>query len=175
MKKIIITVIAIISISGAFAQTKEDELAIKSIIASMEEGWVQKDGKKFASGFADVHDFIVWNGYYFSNQTKEATATAHQNLFNGPFKTMDIKLNLDKIKFIKADVALTHVIGVGYEKGKDVPKDPGVLMTILLEKKNSKWQIVSFHNLDLEVFQNEEIKKGMPFPAHVMYASWYKK
>ncbi len=48
-------------------------------------------------------------------------------------------------------------------------------MTLLLEKKDGKWQIISLHNLDLETFQNEDIKKGMPFPAEVMYASWYKK
>ena len=88
---------------------------------------------------------------------------------------MDIRLKVDKIKFIRPDIALTHAIGVSYTKGQELPKNPGVLMTILLEKKNSTWQIISFHNLDLETFQNEDIKKGMPFPAEVMYASWYKK
>jgi len=157
------------------SQTEEDEKAIKEIVASMEEGWMQKDGKKYASGFAETHDFIVWTGYYFRNTTKAMTAAGHQRLFDGPFKMLDIRLRVDKIRFIRTDIALTHVIGVGYEKGKEIPKDPGVLMSILLEKKDGLWQILSFHNLDLEAFQNEEVMKGMPFPAEVMYASWYKK
>jgi len=157
------------------SQTEEDEKAIKEIVASMEEGWMRKDGKKYASGFAETHDFIVWTGYYFRNTTKAMTAAGHQRLFDGIFKTIDIRLKVDKIKFIRPDIALTHVIGVSYTKGQELPKNPGVLMTILLEKKNSTWQIISFHNLDLETFQNEDIKKGMPFPAEVMYASWYKK
>jgi len=153
----------------------EDEAAIRSVVSTMETGWKEKNGEKFASGFADTHDFIVWTGYYFRNTTKAMTASAHQGLFDGIFKTMDIRLKVDKIKFIRPDVALTHVIGVGYNKGEEVPKDPGVIMTLLMEKKDGKWQIISFHNLDLETFQNEDIKKGMPFPAEVMYAGWYKQ
>jgi len=175
MNKVIITVIAIITFCNSFAQTDKDKKAIEKNVAIMEEGWEQKDGKKYASPFADVHDFIVWNGYYFPNNTKASNAAAHQGLFDGPFKTMDIKLKVDKIKFIRPDIALTHVIGVGYEKGKEIPKDPGVLISLLMEKKADKWEIISFHNLDLEVFQDEQIKSRMPFPAEAMYASWYKK
>ncbi len=86
----------------------------------------------------------------------------------------DIRLKVDKIKFIRPDIALMHVIGVMYGKGTEVPKDPGVLMSLLLEEKEGKWQIISFHNLDLETFQNKEIENGSPIPLNVMYASWYK-
>jgi hypothetical protein len=66
-------------------------------------------------------------------------------------------------------------LGVSYEKGKEVPKDPGVLMSLLLEKKDSKWQILSFHNLDLEAFQDKETGDRSLMPLNIMYASWYKK
>ncbi len=175
MKKIVLAVMAATALCTALAQNREDEKAIEKIVGSMEEGWVQKDGEKFASVFADTHDYIVWNGYYFRNTTKAMTAASHQGLFNGPFKMMDIKLKVDKIKFIRPDIALTHVLGVSYEKGKEVPKDPGVLMSLLLEKKDSKWQILSFHNLDLEAFQDKETGDRSLMPLNIMYASWYKK
>ncbi len=60
MKKVILTVLAIItSISFLRAQdTKADELAITSIISTLETGWNNKSGETFASVFDDVHDYI---------------------------------------------------------------------------------------------------------------------
>jgi uncharacterized protein (TIGR02246 family) len=156
------------------AQTDADVKAIHKNVSLMEQGWAEKDGKKYASSFAETHDFIVWNGYYFPNTSALGTAEAHQRLFDGRFQLMDIKLKVDKVKFIRPDIALAHVLGVGYDKGQPVPKDPGVLMSLLLEKKSGKWEIISFHNLDLETFQDETIKAHMPMPAQIMYASWYK-
>jgi hypothetical protein len=82
---------------------------------------------------------------------------------------------IDKIKFIREDVALVHVFGALSTKSESRPKDPQVLWTSVLDKTNGTWKISSFHNLDLEVFKDEEIKKGAPMPAEVMYASWYNE
>jgi len=152
----------------------KDEVAIQNIVSTMESGWNEKNGEKYASVFADTHDFIVWNGYYFPNNTKSGNAQAHQSLYDGPFKTMDIHLIIDKIKLIREDIALVHVLGVAYKKGQAVPTDPGVIMTLLIEKKDTKWQILSFHNLDLEAFENEVTAAQSPIPLNVMYANWYK-
>ncbi|MES2776405.1 MAG: SgcJ/EcaC family oxidoreductase [Bacteroidota bacterium] len=175
MKKLVTTTLSFALFAmAAISQTDTDKKEIVKAVATIEEGWMQKDGKKFASPFAEVHDFIVWNGYYFPNETRAMAAMSHQRLFDGPFKTWDIRLKVDKMKFIRPDIALIHVLGVGYDKGKEVPANPGVLMSLLFEKKDGIWEIIAFHNLDLETFQNEEVKKGMPFPAEVMYANWYK-
>lgn len=155
-------------------QATTDEQAIQKIISSMETNWAQKNGEAFASVFADVHDFIVWNGYYFPNQTRERNAQAHQGLFNGPYRTYDIKLKIDKIRFLRPDLALVHVLGGGYQKGEAVPENPGVLMSIIMEKKNGSWKIISFHNLNLEAFTNKEMEQQSPMPLKVMYANWYK-
>jgi hypothetical protein len=71
MKKIVLAVMAATALCTALAQNREDEKAIEKIVGSMEEGWVQKDGEKFASVFADTHDYIVWNGYYFRNPQRQ--------------------------------------------------------------------------------------------------------
>jgi hypothetical protein len=43
-------------------------------------------------------------------------------------------------------------------------------MTVIAEKKNDLWKIISFHNHELNI---EEIKqRGVPL--NIMYASWYK-
>ena len=134
MKKTILIMLTAISTSAtAMAQTAAttDEQAIQKIISSMESNWVQKNGAGFATVFADQHDFIVWNGYYFPNQSRENNARAHQGLFDGPYRTYDIKLKIDKIRFIRPDLALVHVLGAGYRKGTPVPENPGVLMSMI--------------------------------------------
>lgn len=176
MKKTLLIMLTTIAASAAIAQTgTADEQALGKLLNTMETGWVQKNGEMFASVFADNHDFVVWNGYYFPNTSQKSTAMSHQGLFDGPFKTYDIRLKVDKIRFIRPDIALIHALGAGYQKGQPIPEDPGVLMSIIAEKKNGTWKIVSFHNLDLEMFQDKEIAERSPMPAKVMYANWYKK
>lgn len=174
MKKTILIIMTAITTTAAMAQST-DEQAIRKVVSTMETGWIKKDGQLFASVFAETHDFIVWNGYYFPGWSRQANAGAHQGLFNGPFATSDIKLKIDKIKFLRPDLALTHVFGARYDKGTSIPEDPGVLMSIIMEKKDGAWKIISFHNLDLEGFQDKPIADQSPMPLKVMYAGWYKK
>jgi uncharacterized protein (TIGR02246 family) len=176
MKKLmLIASITIFSLAAAAQTGNKDEESIRDVVKTMETGWAEKSGEKFASVFAPVHDFVVWNGYYFPNQNRQANAAGHNFLFRGPYKTMDVRLKVDKIKFIRNDIALVHTLGGLYEKGKPAPENPGVLMSMLMEKKDGIWQILSFHNLDLESFQDKEIAAGSPMPASIMYANWYKK
>ncbi|MEO6454587.1 MAG: SgcJ/EcaC family oxidoreductase [Ginsengibacter sp.] len=140
------------SFATAFAAQayNKDEDVIHNIISTMQTGWNNKSGEKFASFFAETHDFVVWNGYYFRNTTKARTAAGHQVLFDNDFKTKDIELRVDKIKFIRPDVALVHVLGASYTKGQPVPSDPEVLMTLLLERKMINGKFYHFIILTLK-------------------------
>ncbi len=164
-----------ISTTAALSQTGNDEQAIQKVVATMESGWAQKKGDVFASVFADVHDYIVWNGYYFPNMTHDLNVRQHQALFDGPYKNYDIKLKIDKIKFLRPDLALVHVLGGGADKGQPAPENPGILISMIMEKKDGVWKIISFHNLDLEAFQDKATADRAPIPLNVMYATWYKK
>jgi len=176
MKKLMLIAAITITSFGAVAQTgNKEEESIRAIVKTMENAWIEKSGEKFAAVFAPLHDFIVWNGYYFPNQTRQGNAAGHQALFNGVYKKLDVRLKVDKIKFIRNDIALVHTYGGLYEKGKTAPDNPGVLMSMLMEKKDAVWQIISFHNLDLESFEDKETANRSPMPINVMYANWYKK
>jgi uncharacterized protein (TIGR02246 family) len=173
MKKTIISIMTAIITSAATAQTKTaDETALNKQVESMQTAWNNKNGEVFSQSFADVHDYIVVNGFYFPAFTRQGNAAAHQGLFNGRYKNTDIELNVDKISFIRPDLAMVYVLGASFEKGAAVPKDPSIIMTILFEKKNENWKIISFHNHTLESFKEKE---RSPMPLEVMYASWYKK
>lgn len=149
----------------------EDEPAVRALINTLETGWNNKSGATFSSVFADVHDYIVVNGMYFSNWTRKGNEAAHQGLFNGMYKNFNIQLKVDKITLLRLDLVQVIVIGGGYEKGGALPENPGIIMTILAEKKTDSWKIISFHNHNLE----PDIKERSPMPLTVMYASWYKK
>lgn len=155
------------------AQSITDEQAISNLIDIMQQGWNSGNGATFASAFAEDHDFIVWNGYYMKHNTISDNARGHQQIFDTFYKDTQLFYTIDKIKFIRKDLALIHVFGAVAPKGNTRPKDPQVLFSAIAEKKDSEWKLISFHNLDLEVFQNEQLMKGAPAAPSVMYANWY--
>ncbi|MCB0464434.1 MAG: SgcJ/EcaC family oxidoreductase [Aequorivita sp.] len=174
--KRILTLLSIVLMSTITnAQKANDEQEVKNLVATLQKGWNTASGETFASAFAEPHDFIVWNGYYFKNNPIQKNAEMHQWIFNTMYNNTHLFYTIDKIKFLKEDIALLHVLGAVVSIDEARPKDPEVLMTLIAEKKDGNWKIVSFHNLDLEVFQNEEMRKSAPVPPAVMYASWYSE
>lgn len=158
-----------------FAQTsnQKEEAAIRELVQTMADAWSEGNGEKFASAFANEHDYVVWNGYYFKGFNPQGNAAAHQGLFESVYKNTDHYATLDKIRFIREDIALIHVLAAVAGKGEGRPANPEVLWTGLLEKKDGKWKIISFHNLDLEIFQDDRTRQNAPMPPEAMYASWY--
>ena len=168
---LLLTIVLISTITSA--QKGSDEQELKNLVGTLQKAWNSGAGETFASAFAEPHDFIVWNGYYFKNNTVQKNAETHQWIFNTMYKDTQLFYVIDKIKFLKEEIALLHILGAVAPKDEARPKDPEVLITMIVEKKNGNWKIVSFHNLDLEVFQNEKMLKSAPAPPSVMYASWY--
>lgn len=173
MRTFIFLFISVFVTSSLLAQNNEDEKAIHDLVQTMSKAWTDGNGEQFASVFADQHDYIVWNGYYMKSFNPQMNAQTHQRIFEGIYKNTQNHVVIDKIKFVKEDVAMIHVLGAISQKGEERPKDPQVLWTSLLTKESGDWKIISFHNLDLEVFQNEGMKKGAPIPVEKMYSSWY--
>lgn len=157
------------------AQTTKDTQAIQDLVSTMSKSWSTANGAGFASVFADQHDYIVWNGYYFKQINPQMNAASHQGIFDTQYRNTDLFLTIDKIKFIREDIALIHVLGASSKKGEGRPEDPQIFFTAIVEKINGAWKIISFHNMDLEVFTNEMTRQHAPMPPQVMYASWYKE
>jgi uncharacterized protein (TIGR02246 family) len=176
MKKTIFMATLISAAMAVNAQTNtKDEQALRNIVSTMQKGWNAKDGKTFASGFASVHDYIVINGTYLSAITPEMNANGHQGIFNSIYKTIDLELRVDKITFVRTDLAMVYVIGATYKQGTPVPENPTAIISMLIEKKNDDWKIISFHNCDIEVSFDPAAAPQGQIPPKVMYASWYKK
>jgi len=138
--------IALVAGYSAYAQAAVDEAAIKQIAQTMQDGWNKKDGKMFASPFAEKHDYININGLYLPNITRDSNARAHQGLFDGPYKEVDLQLRAAKVKFLSADVAVLHIQGHTHAKGKVEEKRQDIVLTAVLQRTAGKWEVVAFQN-----------------------------
>ena len=173
MKRVFLTATLIITSAYLLqAQDKKtEEQAINNVLQTLSTGWNEKSGEKFASAFAEVHDYIVVHGTYLKEFRREQNAKVHQQLFDGIYKNSRIELKTDKISWYKDNLVQLTAIAGNYPAGQPRPKEPTAIMTIMLEKKSNGWKIISFHNHGLDM---EAIKRASPMPLEVMYASWYK-
>ncbi len=151
------------------ALNENDPDAIRSIIATMQKGWNARDGQLFASVFDGEHDYIVLNGLYFPGMSRQANARAHQDLFNGIYKDENVEMRTDRIRSLRKDLVQVTVFSSRYLVNAPLPEHPQSIMTILMEKKNHEWKIISFHNHALD----SSVQHG-PLPMNLMYAGWYQ-
>ncbi len=175
MKSLIFSLSLLFCTFSLFAQKAQDEQAIRDLVKGMAEAWTTADAKQWASYFADEHDYIVWTGMYLKNIPPAINARSHQMIFETIYKGTQQFNVVDKIKFIREDVALIHVLAALAKQGEERPANPQVLWSGILTKDSGAWKIISFHNLDLEILENEQMAKAAPMPKEVMFASWYNK
>lgn len=163
---------------NAQASMSTDEMAIHQIVQDMQDGWNAKSGERFAAHFADDHDYIVWNGMYNPHCDRTINAQGHQGLYNSVYKTMDIGLKVDKVRFVKPDVAMTHVFVNNAYDGQPGPNFPQYIITMMMTKNDGNWEIVSFHNNNIEY--DQLLRKPAPTDEEKLayakenYEGWYK-
>jgi uncharacterized protein (TIGR02246 family) len=174
MKKTILMATVISAAMAVNGQTtNKDEQSIRNIVTTMQKGWNEKSGQVFASVFDKVHNYIVVTGMYMPSITQEINANAHQQIFNSIYKTTDLELRIDKISFVRPDLAMVYVLGGQYQHGAALPENPSAIVSLVVEKKNDNWKIISFHNCPIQLSFEPGQQQG-PVPVKVMYASWYK-
>jgi len=127
-----------------------DEASIRQAVQNMQDGWNRKDGKAFAAPFAAEHDYVNINGLYLPKITREANARAHQQLFDGVYKEVDLQLRLSKIRFLSPEIAVMHIQGHSHPKGKADEKRQEIVITGVMQKREGRWEIVVFQNTPVQ-------------------------
>lgn len=173
MKHMLFFAMSTLALNGTAQTTSQDETAINAAIHMMEEGWNAKSGKLFARPFAQTHDYIVVNGLYLPQISVEGNAEVHQRIFDTVYKNNMLRLVVDKVKFIRPDLALVHVFAGSHEAGTPEAKHPTAIISGILEKQGGEWKIISFHNCNIEVSFEPGARTGSPKPLTEVYASWY--
>jgi uncharacterized protein (TIGR02246 family) len=142
---------------------KVDETAIRQVVQKMQNGQNSKNGQMFASAFAKEHDYIVIDGTYLPNQTRETNARAHQALYDGDRASslgenlgeVGIKLNVAKIRFLTPQIAVAHIQSQSYLKSQPNKRANNIITTVM-QKREGKWEIVAFHNAPVQKAEEDD-------------------
>jgi uncharacterized protein (TIGR02246 family) len=127
-----------------------DEVAIRAVVDGFMDAWNRHDAKAFGSFFTPDADFTNWRGVGASGRDK--IEEFHAKSFATLFKDSHQSHSDVKIRFIRPDVASVDVhwemTGATDHQGNPRPPRNGLLSFVMV-KDGSKWQIAVMHNLDI--------------------------
>jgi uncharacterized protein (TIGR02246 family) len=155
MKAIAIVIVLLAGVIGA-AQSKPDEDAIRRILNDEITTWNQGDADGYSNHFATDGTFTNVRGMFFTG--RQAFRDRHEVIFKGPMHGTMLQLQLVSLRFLTSDVAICETLTWVSHFVNGAPPDlhldtKGRLRTRLLQvlaKRNGEWQIVVYHNIDIE-------------------------
>ena len=154
-----LAVIYVLSASVVSAQSanSEDEQAIRDALARFYEGWNTHDADKMVSVYAEDIDHI--NVFAEWKKGKSAMREALKQLHAGPVENDHKTYSVEKVRFIKPDVAVVHVRSLSTGPGSACG-GCGNLSTFVMTKGSGKWLVVSFANVAYEL-DPKAVKTGI--------------
>ncbi len=128
----------------------KDEALIRKLISLSEEAWNKKDAAALAAYQTDDVDHINTAGGW--NKGREAIRKAWAKLFETRFKEDTAKNSVEKIRFLKPDVAVVIVRIIHKRPAEETES----LATFVMTKDHDKWQIVSYQATRLRTTPKEK-------------------
>ena len=114
-----------------------EEQAIRAVLARFFQGWNAHDADKMVSAYAEDIDHIDVFGEW--HKGRETLRNELSRLHAGPLRNSQKNYTIEKIRFLKPDVAVVQVS----TEGTGGPN----LGTYVLEKQKAGWLTVSFTNV----------------------------
>ena len=136
------------SVVSAQSANPEDEQAIRDVLARFYEGWNTHDADKMVSVYADDIDHINVSAEW--KKGKAVIKEAARKLHAGPAKNDRKTFTVEKIRFIKPDVAVIQVRSLSTGPGSACG-GCGTLGTYVMTKDTGQWLVVSFTNVEYEL------------------------
>jgi uncharacterized protein (TIGR02246 family) len=140
--KVTITLAAVLCVgvqAGPQSQTgsPDEEQAIRAVLARFFEGWNAHDADKMVSAYAEDIDHIDVFGEW--HKGREAIRDELARLHAGPLSHSEKQYTVEKIRFLKPDIAVIQVS----MRGTGGPN----LATYVMQKQTGGWLTVSFANV----------------------------
>lgn len=140
---------------------RDDERAIRDVIAHCEAAWNAGDGADFAACMHDDVDFVGLLGERY--QGKEIVESGHQHVLSTIYKSSKACYSVERIRFLKPDVAIavihqkitSHLPPAAIastarqHQMSDDLHDSEQRATLTLFKQTGRWKIVAFHNTSI--------------------------
>lgn len=136
----------------------DDEKAIREMNATIEEAWNKHDASAMDQPFVEDCDFVNVFGEWISGRDK--LVKTHAALFAGPFRESYKRFTVEKIRFVRPDVAVVHVRGRSIDRdGKLLEGDKGTIALLVMVKERGRWRITALHNTEVRPLP-EALKPG---------------
>ena len=129
---------------AAESASSKEENAIKLVLARFYEGWNAHDVEKMISVYSEDVDHI--NTYARWNRGKPAIREDLRSFHSGPGKNSRKTYTVEKIRFIKPDVAVVQVRSLSAV---------GNIGTYVMTKESGEWLVVSFTNVEYALPQKQ--------------------
>ena len=128
----------------------KDEALIRKLISLSEVAWNKKDAGALAAYQTDDVDHINTSGGW--NKGREEIRKAWAQLFETRFKEDTAKNSVEKIRFLKPDVAVVIVRIIHKRPAEETES----LATFVMTKDGDKWQVVSYQATRLRTTPKEK-------------------
>ncbi len=151
------TILSITMLSGlAFGQLQgapEDAAAIKQVVQSQADAWNRGDAVAFAARYSENGTFTNVIGEQIYG--KPGFVAQHQYIFSTIYKGSHNEFAIDKILFLRPDVAVVNIDGVlkgatRVPPGLSAAEVDGAIHVKLQEvmtKEKDGWWVAAFHNV----------------------------
>ena len=128
------------ALAAASADPREEQ-AIRAVLARFYEGWNTHDADKMVSAYADDIDHINVFGEWHKGKAdiKQDLVRLHA----GPAKNSHKDPTIEKMRFLKPDVAVVTVSSVSALGGN--------IGTYVMTKETGQWLVVNFTNVVYEL------------------------
>ena len=90
--------------------------------------------------------------------TPKDNANAHQQVFDGMYKDVDLALHVAKIRSLTPEIGVVHIEGYKHPKGKPDERQGEMMITAVVQKFSTAWKIVAFQNTPVEQSGEEPTK-----------------
>jgi len=151
--------------SPASKQKHSDEAAVRAHVLRSWEAWDRNDARAYAALYAEDADYVAFDGS--CTRGRAAIEESHAALFSTVLRATVIRGEVEEVRFLTPDVAVTHGVGSTawpWQKGK--PRERLSRQTYVLVREGSGWTISAFHNTRVQ---------SMPAPASLGFRlfNWF--
>ncbi len=162
MKRTLLLLLLIIGFVSGYAATgdaqsqrnREDEEAIRKVIAGTTDAFNQHDARAFANFYTPDAELVTVRGERMKGAAEIERGLAA--IFATRAKVVTLRTLQTTVRFIRPDVAVAHVTnelsGLASPEGEQLPAHRELSIRVLV-KERGRWLVTAFHNTIVRPFE----------------------
>ncbi len=116
----------------------------RTMLATMQQGWNDADGQRFAAAFSPGADFVDIRGAH--HHGREAIAHGHQAIFDTVYAGSTVTYSLTHARAITQDVVLGHGRATLEAPSGPLAGTNHTTLSVVISETAGDWLVDAFHN-----------------------------